>query len=98
MRWSMRANRMATPERDLHSASPTADPCAGTSQPNVGTMSTADRVIRACQRLADHYADLYLAEQLAPTQQARQSGPSATGHAPARLDVLDLTREDGAGR
>ena len=56
-------------------------------------MSTADRVIRACQRLADHYADLFLAEQLAPTQQARQGGPSATGHAPARLDVLDLVRE-----
>jgi hypothetical protein len=56
-------------------------------------VSAADRVIRACGRLADHYADLFLAEQLAPTQQARQGGPSAMGHAPARLDVLDLIRE-----
>jgi hypothetical protein len=56
-------------------------------------LSTADRLMRACQRLTDLYPELFLAEALAPTQHARQGGPSATGHAPARLDVLDLIRE-----
>jgi hypothetical protein len=56
-------------------------------------MSAADRVIRACGPLADLYAELFLAEQLAPTHHARPGGPSAMGHAPGRLDVLDLVRE-----
>jgi hypothetical protein len=66
---------------------------AGLVDSKGGFVSIADRVIRACGRLSDLYGELFLAEQLAPTQQARQGGPSATGHAPARLDVLDQIRE-----